>query len=476
VAVPLWPSLIVPVGALTMVYGAFVALQKHDLKQIFAYTTVSQLGLLMCMYGLAAFDYASGGGHAIEHAGEMAGEIVGTLAASAASSIRPDANLIWDVTQILNHALYKAPLFILAGAIGHIASRQLPELRGLFFRGRTERIMTVVIVLAAYAMAAGPLTVSFTAKEMFFYQIAHALKTTGNSLFWLLVAAGIATGMFNVAIFLRLAATLLRRPADEHDAHHADHAHDNAHSHTHGHGSHHHDEHHHETGFWPTMLWIPGAAIVAFQFIGGTIPGAWEKLFGWLEATPYYFTHFPLVWDAHLGLPLYMSLAAYALGAVLAVSPLLRRVFADPHDHLYPGFYTLCTKGGGRAFGLVQRGHAGFYIGATSVALVGLFAWAVWHDPGVLAWPAGAAMESIKELLPAYLLTALVCLAVLLMPVVRDRAARVLVLGTVGFSMTGIYYIYQAPDLALTQLSIEIVSLILFLLVLSLLPKHVPGP
>ncbi len=454
VAVPLWPSLIVPIGALTMVYGAFVALQKHDLKQIFAYTTVSQLGLLMCMYGLAAFDY---GGHGAEHAG--------VLIASAASAIRPHANLIWDVTQILNHALYKAPLFILAGAIGHVASRQLPELRGLFHRGRTQRIMAVVMVMAAYALAAGPLTVSFTAKEMFFYQIVHALEATQNPWFWALVAAGIATGMFNVAIFLRIAATLLRRdPAAHANAHHDAHA---------GHG---HDDQPHETGFWPAFLWIPGAAIVAFQFIGGTIPGAWEKLFGWLEATPYYFTHFPLVWDAHPGLPLYMSLAAIGLGVVLALSPLLRRVFADPHDHLYPGFYKLCTQGGGRAFGLVQRGHAGFYLGAVAVALIGLFAWAVTRFPTTLAWPQDAAWEPFGELLPGYLLTALVCFGALLMPLVADRAARVLVLGTVGFSVTGIYYLYQAPDLALTQISIEIVSLILFLLVLSMLPRHIPGP
>ena len=145
ITVDLWPQLVVPLGAVTMVYAAFVALQKIDLKQIFAYTTVSQLGLLMCMYGLAAIPFS--------HHGET------------------HPNLIWDVSQILNHALYKAPLFILAGAIGHVASRQLPELRGFFHTGRTHRIMAVVLLLAGYALAAGPLTVSFSAKEFFFYQI-----------------------------------------------------------------------------------------------------------------------------------------------------------------------------------------------------------------------------------------------------------------------------------------------------------------
>src|SRR5690606_4993943 len=120
-------------------YGAFIALQRHDLKQIFAYTTVSQLGLLMTMYGLAAYTWHD---HPV---------------------------LYWDVTQILNHALYKAPLFILAGAIGHIASRDITHLRGFFYQGRTQAIMTIVILLAAYALAAGPLTLSFSAKEFFFY-------------------------------------------------------------------------------------------------------------------------------------------------------------------------------------------------------------------------------------------------------------------------------------------------------------------
>ena len=50
-----------------------------------------------------------------------------------------------------------------------------------------------------------------------------------------------------------------------------------------------------------------------------------------------------------------------------------------------------------------------------------------------------------------------------------------LILGTVGFSVTGMFYVYHAPDLAITQLSVEIVSLILFLLVLNLLPRESPG-
>ncbi|MEO0476876.1 MAG: proton-conducting transporter membrane subunit, partial [Planctomycetota bacterium] len=103
-ALPLFPQLIIPFGAATMLYGGVVALQQHDLKRIFAFTTVSQLGLLMCMYGLGAIDF-----NYKDY----------TFAA-----------IDFDVTQIANHAFYKAPLFITAGAIGHVLSRDISQLNG----------------------------------------------------------------------------------------------------------------------------------------------------------------------------------------------------------------------------------------------------------------------------------------------------------------------------------------------------------
>ena len=445
VAIPLWPKLIVPLGAATMLYGAFVALRKHDLKQIFAYTTVSQLGLLMTMYGLAHYTYH-------EH-----------------------QNLLWDVTQILNHALYKAPLFILAGAIGHVASRQLPDLKGFFWRDRTARIMTIVLLLAGYSLAAGPFTVSFSAKELFFYQIYHAKASLAGPLFWALVTAGIGTGMFNVAIFIRLCATLLARPSSDHAAHEA---------HPHGHGV-----HDHETGIWPAFLWIPGLVIVAFQYVGGIIPGAYETLFSWLEPNMHNYDfhtalgHFPMVWDVSWNLPLQMSLCAIVLGVSLGVSPILRTVYNDPFDHAYPGFYLLCTKGGGRLFRVVQTGNSGAYLTVVFLGLVGLFLWTDFQVSGlsnwVERWPVNAVsladMEFTSELRTGALLTVLVCVTAVLLPMVHDRASRVLILGACGFSVTAVYYVYKAPDLALTQVSIEIVSLMMFLLVLSLLPRQKEG-
>jgi len=197
----LWMMLLIPVGGLTMVFGAFVALQKDDLKQIFAYTTVSQLGLFICMYGLGAFEH-------VKQAAEG-----WSMLAEAAPPGKAEPNLIWDVTQILNHAMYKAPLFLLAGAIGHVASRKLSELRGLFHHKGELRILAGLLVVAAYGLAAGPGTLSFTAKEFFFYQIVNGLDPLSEAgygvLGGLLVVAGVLTGMFNVAIFVRIVRVVL---------------------------------------------------------------------------------------------------------------------------------------------------------------------------------------------------------------------------------------------------------------------------
>lgn len=444
-ALPIWPKLIIPLGALTMAYGAFIAIQKTDLKQIFAYTTVSQLGLLMCMYGLAAFTYHG------------------------------DPNLVWDVTQILNHALYKAPLFILAGAIGHVASRELPQLKGFFWQNRTSMIMAGVLLLAAYGLAAGPGTLSFTAKEFFFYQIYHAKHDIPHTWFWVLVSAGVATGMFNVAIFVRLLRTLVLSQPEAGAGHHE-------HDHSHGAG---HGDHGHETGLWPAFLWIPGLIIVSFQFVGGLLPGTFDHLvLEHIEPSRFYEAHLPSLVDvakhlAHPQLPLIMSGIAITLGLILGFSPLLRSVYKDPFDHAYPGFYTLVTKKlGPKAFGLIQTGHTGSYITFISITLVGLFLWSIGFDPTVIRdqWPGPEIFDTDKpnELILAILATLVTCLTAILLPIVTDRTNRVLVLGTCGFSVTLVYYLYRAPDLALTQISIEIVSLILFLLVLSLIPQEAP--
>ncbi|MFA9480185.1 hydrogen gas-evolving membrane-bound hydrogenase subunit E [Phycisphaerales bacterium AB-hyl4] len=470
-ALELWPWLIIPLGAVTMLLGAVIALNQHDLKRIFAYTTVSQLGLLMCMYGLGALTmtYHDQTFHLID----------------------------WDITQIANHAFYKAPLFIVAGALGHVASRQLPELFGAWHH---HKGMVLTILLAGWGLAALPGAISFQAKELFLYAIYHA--TSVHPIFWILMLMAILTAVCNVAIFVRLTTTLLGlegglrtekappppwpvketapdyyapdHPEDEETDAHGSGVHDD-HGHApHAPGTHH--EHHHETGFWGAMLWVPALIIVSLQFLGGLITPLWNAVFRPLETNLNYFggegasyTGVPALWQLGIGVPLGMSLLAILGGVALGYSKVMRGAIVDVHDKIYPAIYDLCVNGGGKAFRVVQTGNLRDYTIFILLAFLIAFGGAVYFDGGMFE-PVLAQMALTFEFWPGVALAVITCATAVAIPLVQARVVRVLLLGACGFSVVGLYLVYEAPDLALTQLMFEIISVILFLLVLRLLP------
>ncbi len=448
-----WAPALVGFGAVTMLLGAFLAIRSAELKKIFAYTTVSQLGLLTCMYGLGAVG-GSGG----------------------------EPNLIWPVTQILNHALYKAPLFIIAGAIMHlVGAKELHQCKGLF---RAKPAIAFTGAAAAYALGGLPLTLSFTAKEAFLYQIVAAAEQA--PLLWIVAGMAVATALFNVAIFTRIVITFASRPAgaerSESRPAHAPHAPaDNPIDHTTGRARAEDLEaddhpHEHETGFWHACIWWPAALLVLLQFAIGIAPSLFEPWLRLVETHPLHFEHLPNVIHPflHPGLPLLLSGVAIGGGLLLGVSPLLRTVFADPHDRLFPAFLKMAQQRGAAIFLALQNGLFRRYVYITlSALLVGLVIAGAMH-PELRALPAvnGLGGANLGIVLSAVLLSVLVVGTALILPFVRSRIVRVLVLGTCGFSVTGMYLIYQAPDLALTQLMFEIISVLLFLLVLRLLPEE----
>ncbi|RMH24293.1 MAG: DUF4040 domain-containing protein, partial [Planctomycetota bacterium] len=419
--VEFWTVTLIPVGAVTMLLGAYLALRSVELKKIFAYTTVSQLGLFTCMYGLAGF----------RHDGE--------------------ANLIWPVTQILNHALYKAPLFLMAGAIAHtVGVKALPGLRGFL---RTSPLLAWITLGAAYALAAGPFTLSFAAKEAFLYQIHHAIEHQPR--LWIVAAMAVLTAACNVAIFVRFLTTFLARP-DETPA----------------------ETHTHASDGWRVWLWAPAALLVVWQFAGGIAPALVETPIAHVETHALYWSHLPGVLDAlaHPGVPLALSAAAIALGVVAALIPRLRRPVADPHDALFPESAALLGRIGWGVFSTLQTGNLRHYLYLILTAfLLGVVA-ATLKEPAFLAWPplVGLWSAPLGFIIAGLCLFVIAVLASVALPIFNSRVVRIMVLGAVGMSVTGIYLLYQAPDLALTQLMFEIISVILFLLVLRMIPEEPP--
>ena len=444
--VEIWAGVVTWFGAVTMLYAAVTAVNQHDLKRIFAYTTVSQLGLLMAMYGLGGFWYA--------HDGHFVA-----------------AAIDFDVTQIANHAFYKAPLFITAGAIGHVASRSLPDLFGAFHK---HKAICITMLLAGYALAAGPGTISFTAKELFLYALVHAAEGGGGRPWiWIILLMTVLTAVCNVAIFVRLLTTLMgwrfglgsggsAKPQAAHDAGH-------------------HDEdsggHHHEGGVWGAMLWLPAVPLVALQYLGGLVTPAWNALFLPFERFAFYDGFYGAVpWVPKLGVPLYASLIAIAGGVAFGLSRFLRGQHVDVNDRIYPAVYEASTAAGRGVFRGLQTGSLKHYVVAVLVTLCGAFLWAAWSDGGMWG-PVAASAGDFFEFWPGLLLGLIICASALMLPVFESRVVRVLILGACGFTVVAMYVVYQAPDLALTQLMVEIISVLLFVLVLRMLPaeRHTVG-
>jgi len=159
---PEWNWLIGGAGICTLLLASFVAIFQHDLKGLLAYSTISHLGLITALLG------------------------IGTPLAFVAA-----------VFHTLNHAIFKASLFMAAGIIDHeCGTRDMRVLRGL--RHALPYTATLAIVASA-SMAGIPLLNGFLSKEMFF---AETLLVGDGGVRWVPMAA-LAMGMFSVAYSLR---------------------------------------------------------------------------------------------------------------------------------------------------------------------------------------------------------------------------------------------------------------------------------
>ncbi|MEM8875556.1 MAG: hydrogen gas-evolving membrane-bound hydrogenase subunit E [Planctomycetota bacterium] len=421
-----WPLVVIPLGAITMAYGAVMALRQDGLKAILAYTTISQLGLLATAFGLGGLSYDG------------------------------EANLIAPNLQILNHALYKAPLFILAGAIIHGLHREkLSDCIGLYREGGDAKLYATLFLIGSFALAAFPLSFSFSAKEMFLYQVAHSAKALGVW-FWPLAAAAVIVGLCNVALFVRFLRTFMTAPTISATP----------------------PEHveHHDVPVWHAFLWVPAALLIGLQFVLGIVPivGAW--LLDPLAGPTFYdkFATLPWVWELLTpGVPLLLSGLGIFIGLIVGATPLCAagpvRPWPEVFSRLFDGGYWLATVGGRFPFEALQNGSFRSYIFTFGAALLAILGWGV----AVAGWPEfRATFDFTWEQLPGYLIIGITIGVVIMAAVVQQRIIRVLLLGATGLGMAGLYYLYAAPDLALTQISIEIVSIILFLLVLTLLPNE----
>ncbi|MCU5746897.1 DUF4040 family protein [Staphylococcus sp. SQ8-PEA] len=163
------------IGLITMIFGSVNALRQYDLKAILAYSTISQLGMIVSMIGLGA-------GYAQHTNDELTVVYVYIL--------------FTGLFHLINHALYKGALFMGVGLIDHeTGTRDIRKLSGLrHFLPLTH----IVMLLSALSMGGVPLLNGFLSKEMFFDGLLRAqhLPQFSGYIGFAVVALGVVASVF----------------------------------------------------------------------------------------------------------------------------------------------------------------------------------------------------------------------------------------------------------------------------------------
>ena len=418
----LFEQVVASVGLLTMVFAAFVAVFKHDLKGLLAYSTVSHLGLVTFLIGLNS-----------------------PLAAVVA------------VFHILNHAAFKAALFMSAGIVDHEThTRDMRRLGGLM---ALMPVTGALVTLAALAMAGIPPFNGFISKEMMLDEALRAGNRMWGDLGWLVPVLATLGGLFSMAYSVRLVHDVFFNgpPRDLPVAH----------------------PHEPPLGMRaPVMLLV--AVCVAVGLLPMTLAGPMvQAAASAMLAAPA--PAFKLALWHGLNLPLLMSAVAVAGG--LALYALLARG-GTLHAYLPSG------RGGRAVFGHAMDG-ARALAGQVTRALENgsLQRYAGWMVATVVllaAWPFVAAalqgqapatgqrplQEASPLALAVWLMLLLVGAALVLLH--RVRFVAVVLTGSVGLVASLAFLGLSAPDLAMTQISVDVASTALLLMGLALLPAFTP--
>jgi multicomponent Na+:H+ antiporter subunit A len=401
---PAWFWLLTTAGVATMLAAAALALLQRDSKRLLAYSTLIALGTLVTLIG------------------------VGTPGAIAAM-----------VVFLAGHALYKAPLFMVAGSVDHEAgSRDVTALRGL---GRAMPITWVTALVAGLSAGGLPPLFGFVAKEL---AIEGLLSVP-----WLLAALIASSAVMVLVVYLVVwrpfAGREVSSPTPPHEA--------------------------------PPSMWLGPAVLAA----GGALLGVAPWLIGdglmvpaaaavLAELHPFRL----YLWHG-VNLALALSVLAVALGGVLiwrwrGLHDGLRTRAASwrfgpvaAYDATLEGLVRLAAWQTRLLQSDDLRHHMTIILGF-SVALAGLTALTRGGLAPSLHHEAGYFYE--------YIVLALVAAAAVSVLRAHSRLVAITSLGVAGFGIAMVFVFFAAPDLAITQFLVETLIVIIVALVLIRLPRH----
>jgi multicomponent K+:H+ antiporter subunit A len=418
----LWFFLVTGTGAVTLLLGAYLALLKHDFKGLLAYSTISHLGLITMLFGMDT-----------------------------------PTSAVAAVFHIINHAVFKASLFMVAGVIDkQCGTRDMRRINGL---AKYMPVTATLGIVAAGAMAGVPFLNGFLSKEMFFTEALAAGADVGLQA-WVLPAVATVAGVMAVGYSARFVhevffngepVDLPKTPTPP-----------------------------------PRIMRLPMEILVAIVVVVGVAPQL--IVADLLQAASMAVLQGPpppiklAVWHG-FNLPLVMSIAALGGGLfyywkrdrLFTLHERYALEFSSPvaFERAYNGM-ALASR---RLVAALDREtlaqHVGLFLGA--VLLLG--GWA-WLSAGPMAagapliGPSGLGRAESPVVFGALVLAVGALGATLLH---RQRLLAVIFASVAGLMVSLAFVRFAAPDLAITQLSVELATILLFLLALRLLPPQAAG-
>ncbi|WP_297988819.1 Na+/H+ antiporter subunit A [Anoxybacillus sp.] len=426
----LWVWTVALVGIVTLCWASFLASKQTDLKAILAYSTVSQLGLLMSLLGVGALAFHYDGME----------ENVFMVAVLAA------------IFHLFNHATFKGSLFMVVGIVDHeTGTRDIRRLGGLM---TIMPITFTIALIGSLSMAGLPPFNGFLSKEMFFTAMLRAKDVETWAIILPVVAwvASVFTFLYSILLVSRTFSGTYKPHLLKKEAHEA-----------------------------PIGMLVAPIVLASLVVFIGLVPNVLsdslfapavyavlDGLFAPNEALDVHISH----WHGFTP-ELFMTLGVLLFGLLLyRTFPKWNKLYDRLSERMSFNFLYdqsfVWMERGARAFMLrIMTGSMRAYLIYMFTALVVLLLFTIgWNERWVID-VSRLAHVRIYEVVLAVAIVAATITTVM----AKSRLTAIVSLGAVGYAVALFFVLFRAPDLALTQLVIETISVALFLLCFYHLPK-----
>ena len=421
--IPAWHVVVIPAGIFTMLLGGWMALKQVDLKLILAYGTVSQLGFMIAVIGIGS----------------------------------PSATMA-GLTLVFSHSLFKAALFMIVGAIDHTTgTRDIRELSGL---GRREPLVAILATISAASMAGIPPLWGFVAKEAALEATLHEELLVGMPRNMMLVAFVVGSILTMAYSLYFLWGAFARKKEHElsEDTELID-------------------------GSTPAvrdrdpiqfLQWLPPAVLTVLTVIFGPFPGPLSDAFN-----QHLDVRFPgdpgedlKLWHG-ITVPLMLTIVIVLVGTIMFLQRQLvaRAQFDRPAlgdaDALWDNMLKALRQASLRLTASTQRGSLTINLATIFAVLmvvpIGALIIGGANDIRMILWDSPwQGMAAIILMICAVAATR-----------ARNRLSIVILVGMTGYALAFMFALHGAPDLALTQVLVETIVMVVFMLVLRKLPTDV---